>query len=128
MRAATLIPFIQQHIPAIPGTVVYTDEMPSYNHLSRLGFNHETVQHAAKQYVNGTAHTNNVESLWSNTKRGIDGVHSSVSPKYLQSYLDACIFRFNHRDDKRAMYETLTNKIKVVRDGKHGIYAPLTDN
>jgi len=125
VKAKTLLPIIQEHIPAAPGTIIYTDEMHSYGRLTSLGYAHETVQHAAKQYVSGNAHVNNVEGLWSTIKRGIDGVHHSVSPKYLQAYLDAYVWRYNHRNDTQAMYATLADQIKGVRDGKHGQYAPM---
>lgn len=125
VRARTLLPFIQEHIPAVPGTVIYTDEMLSYNRLTSLGYAHDTVQHAAKEYVRGAVHTQTIDGLWSNVKRGIDGVHHAVSPKYLQAYLDAYVFRYNHRDDEQAMYETLAGQVAKVRDGKQGNYAPL---
>ncbi len=98
VKARTLLPMIQAHIPQ--GQTVYTDEMLSYNRLTSLGYAHETVQHSAKEYVVGRAHTNNVEGMWSNVKRGIDGVHHAVSPKHLQGYLDSYVYRFNHRSDR----------------------------
>lgn len=110
VKAKTLLPIIQEHIPAVPGTIIYTDELRSYGRLGKLGYAHATVQHAARQYVNGSAHVNTVESLWSNTKRGIDGVNHSVSPKYLQSYLDSYVFRYNHRKDDAPMFQTLLGK------------------
>ncbi len=128
VQAKTLLPIIQEHIPTDPQTIIYTDELHSYNKLASLGYAHETVQHAAKQYVNGLAHVNNMESMWSNTKRGIDGVNHAVSPKHLQSYLDAYVFRFNHRKDSEAMYETMVDQTAKVRAGKHGSYSPLKKN
>ena len=125
VKAKTLLPIIQEHIPTAPGTIIYTDELASYGRLIKLGYAHETVQHAAKQYVSGSAHVNNVEGLWSNVKRGIDGVHHSVSPQYLQAYLDAYVFRYNHRNDEQPMYETIVAKVSKLRDGQHGEYAPL---
>ncbi len=82
VKAHTLLPMIQAHIPQ--GQTIYTDEMLSYNRLTSLGYAHQTVQHSAKEYVLGRVHTNNVEGMWSNVKRGIDGVHHAVSPKHLQ--------------------------------------------
>ncbi len=114
VKANTLLPIIQEHIPAAPGTIIYTDELRSYGRLGKLGYAHETVQHAAKQYVNGSAHVNTVESLWSNTKRGIDGVHHSVSPKYLQHYLDSYTFRYNHRSDTTPMFLSLLGQVRKV--------------
>lgn len=112
VKARTLLPIVQEHIPATEGTTIYTDELPSYNRLTSLGYAHEAVQHRAKQYVNGTAHVNNVEGLWSNTKRGIDGVHHTVSPKYLQGYLDSYVFRYNHRKDEQPMFLTILGQVE----------------
>ena len=109
-RADTIIPMIQNHASAEEATI-YTDEHAAYNRLSSLGYAHETVRHGAKEYVAGRAHTNNIEGFWSNTTRGIDGVHHVVSPKYLQGYLDSYVFRFNHRDDATPMFETLAGRI-----------------
>ena len=112
VKARTLLPMIQEHVPT--GQTVYTDEMLSYNRLSRLGYMHETVQHSAKQYVVGRAHTNNIEGMWSNVKRGIDGVNHAVSPKYLQGYLDAYVYRFNHRSDVTPMFVQLLERVVSV--------------
>lgn len=110
VKAKTLLPIIQEHIPTAPGTVIYTDELRSYNRLGKLGYAHETVHHAARQYVNGSAHVNTAESLWSNAKRGLDGVNHSVTPRYLQSYLDSYVWRYNHRKDDAPMFQTLLGK------------------
>ena len=112
-RAATIIPMIQDHVPA-GNAVVYTDEHGAYHRLSSLGYAHESVVHSAKQYVAGRAHTNNIEGFWSNTKRGIDGVHHAVSPKYLQGYLDAYVYRFNHRSDSDPMFVQLLDRASSV--------------
>ena len=112
VKAKTLLPMILEHVPA--GQTVYTDEMFSYNRLSSLGYMHDTVRHSAKQYVAGRAHTNNIEGFWSNTKRGIDGVNHAVSPKYLQGYLDAYVYRFNHRSDSVPMFVQLLNRASSV--------------
>jgi transposase len=125
VKARTLLPIIQEHIPTAEGTIVYTDELPSYNRLTSMGYAHEVVQHSAKQYVMGTAHVNNVEGLWSNIKRGIDGVNHAVSPKHLQGYLDSYVFRRNHRNDETPMYASLSHQISKVRYGQFGEYNPV---
>ncbi len=112
VKARTLLPMIQAHIPQ--GQTVYTDEMLSYNRLSGLGYMHETVQHSAKQYVVGKVHTNNIEGMWSNVKRGIDGVHHAVSPKHLQGYLDSYDYRFNHRSEETPMFVQLLGRVASV--------------
>ncbi len=44
---------------------------------------HFTVNHSRKEYVNGIAHTNTIESFWAIVKRGMMGQFHWVSPKYL---------------------------------------------
>ena len=112
-KASTIVPMIQEHVHPYDATI-YTDEHGAYNHLSSLGYAHETVVHSAKQYVAGRAHTNNIEGFWSNTKRGIDGVNHAVSPKYLQGYLDAYVYRFNHRSDSDPMFVQLLGQVASV--------------
>ena len=107
---ATLTTMIQDHVHP-KRAIVFTDEHAGYNRLSSLGYAHETVRHRAKEYVSGRAHTNNIEGFWSNTKRGIDGVHHVVSPKYLQGYLDSYVFRYNHRSDEVPMFQTLMDQV-----------------
>ena len=112
VKARTMLPMIRKHIPA--GQTVYTDEMLSDNRLSSLGYAHETIQHSAKQYVSGRVHTNNIEGMWSNVKRGIDGVNHAVSPKYLQGYLDSYVYRFNHRSDVDPIFVQLLARAASV--------------
>ncbi|MBI2853469.1 MAG: IS1595 family transposase [Chloroflexi bacterium] len=107
VRARTLLPMIEAKVAKKGKTVVFTDELQSYNHVEKLGYAHEIVQHSAKQYVAGVAHVNTCEALWSTVKRGIDGVNHSVSPLYLQSYLDSYVYRYNHRRDETPMFESL---------------------
>ena len=125
VKAKTLLPIIQEHIPTAEGTVIYTDELHSYDRLGRLGYGHERVQHSAKEYVAGNAHVNNIEGLWSNIKRGIDGVNHAVSPKHLQGYLDSYVFRRNHRNDEQPMFVTLSGRVNAKRYGQFGQYNPV---
>jgi len=53
------------------------------------------LQHRRGEYVNGEAHTNNIENFWSQLKRGIIGVYRVVSPEHLQFYVDEFVFRRN---------------------------------
>ena len=100
---ATLMPHIRERV--LPTATVYTDEMSSYDPLGQSGFNHDRINHSAKVYVSGDVHTNTIEGFWSLVKRGIDGVYHSVSTKHLQGYLNEYAWRYNHRDDGRAMFE-----------------------
>lgn len=77
---------------------VHTDEFYVYRNLKTLGYKHESVKHSDKQYVRGDVHTNSIEGFWSLIKRSISGTYCSVSPKYLQTYVDEFVFRYNFRD------------------------------
>lgn len=76
---------------------IYTDEYGAYRRLSKLGYSHTTVNHSKLEYVRGTAHTNTIEGFWSQMKRSLDGTYHAVSPKYLQSYVDEFVLRYNCR-------------------------------
>lgn len=109
VKAKTLIPQIAGNVK--PTSTVYTDELSSYKSLPRLGYKHLIVNHSEKVYVDGDKHTNTVDGFWSLVKRGIDGVHHVVSPKYLQAYLDSYAFRYNHRGDQVPMFKTLLSQV-----------------
>lgn len=113
VKARTLLPMIERNIAKENKTIVFTDELRSYSNVQKLGYAHEVVQHAAKQYVFGNAHVNTVESLWSTIKRGIDGVNHNVSPLYLQSYLDSYIYRYNHRKDEKPIFLSLLDRVAI---------------
>lgn len=58
-------------------------------------------------------------------KRGIAGVHHSVSAKHLQAYINEYAFRYNHRGDEQAMFRTVGERIREVKAGRYGQYAPV---
>lgn len=82
---------------------IYTDAARSFNRLWMVG-NQMPVNHS-REWVNGEAHTNHVESTWSLFKRGLMGVYHHVSAKYLQDYLDEFAFRGSHRGEREAMVD-----------------------
>jgi transposase-like protein len=83
----------------IPGSTLYTDEHGSYIGMD-LVYSHTSVNHSAKEYVNGMAHTNGIESVWAVLKRGFYGVYHSFSEKHLQRYVDEFSFRLNEGNVK----------------------------
>lgn len=109
VRKITVVPFITENVSR--KATVYTDEFPSYNHLARICYRHERVNHGSKVYVVGNIHTNTIEGFWSLVKRGISGVYHAVSLKYLQSYVSEYAFRYNHRDDETPMFQIFLNQI-----------------
>ena len=95
IKGTTLLSNIADKVQS--GSFVYTDEHPAYNGLHRLGFHHGRVQHSAKEWVVGDAHTNSIESFWALFKRGYHGIYHWMSPKHMQKYVDEFVFRFNRR-------------------------------
>jgi len=91
----------------LPASMVYTDDWPPYRGLDKQGYGHQRINHSAKVYVRGDVHTQTIEGFWSLLKNGIRGAHHAVSAKHLQGYLNEYVWRYNHRDDPRSMFELL---------------------
>lgn len=47
----------------IEGSVVYSDEAATFNTLSKLGYQHESMNRSQFEWVRGDVHTNNVEAF-----------------------------------------------------------------
>ena len=94
-----------------PGTTVYTDESSIYN---RLPFDHDAVNHSAKEYVRGAVHTNGIESVWAVLKRSIHGTWHHVSPKHLHRYVNEASMRLNAGDVR---IDTIARMDALVRAG-----------
>lgn len=45
------------------GSTVYTDEHRAYSKLGERSCDHQAVNHSVKEFVNGMAHINGVESV-----------------------------------------------------------------
>ncbi len=105
-KKVTLEPVVFANIA--PGTIVTTDENPSYGDLSRSGYRHAAINHSAKEYVRGIHHTNTVEGFWAIVKRTIRGTHIHVSAKHLPKYLGEIEYRFNmRREPSWALFQRL---------------------
>jgi transposase-like protein len=103
-KAKTIGKFLDGNINPI-NTRLMTDESNRYNVVAR-GYNRETVNHRAKEYVRGDVYTNTIESFWGHLKRSVRGTHKFVSKKHLQSYVDGFVFHYNtrHNDSERFSY------------------------
>ena len=62
VRKKTLQPIVEANV--VTGSTVHTDELKSYGGLSKVGFEHETVNHGAGQYVRGSSHVNSIEGFF----------------------------------------------------------------
>lgn len=113
---ATILPKVSEKV--LPRSLVYSDELPTYDPLPAMGYQHKRVHHAAKVYVQGDAHVNTLEGFWSLVKRGISGVNHAVSAKYLQGYVNAYAYRWNHRDDESPMVLQILGRLPSLAKGE----------
>ncbi|MCL2182906.1 MAG: IS1595 family transposase [Chitinispirillia bacterium] len=75
-------------------TVICTDDSRLYNDVAEH-YEHKRVNHSAKQYVDGMASTNGIESVWALLKRGFYGTYHAFSRKHISRYIDEFVFRLN---------------------------------
>ena len=105
VRKKTLQPIIKENV--VKDSTVHTDELKSYSGLSKAGFEHETVNHGAGQYVDGDSHVNGIEGFWARLKLSIRGTHVHVSRKHLQTYVKEFEYRYNMRKQPEMMFDRL---------------------
>ena len=112
VRKKTLQPIIKDNVKK--GSTVHTDELKSYTGLSGAGYEHETVNHGAGEYVDGDSHVNSIEGYWSHLKKSIRATHIHVSPQHLELYAKEFEYRFNSRQNPEKMFPEL---ISTFQDG-----------
>ena len=105
VRKKTLQTIIKENV--VKDSTVHTDELKSYSGLSKAGFEHETVNHGAGQYVDGNSHVNGIEGFWARLKLSIRGTHVHVSRKHLQTYVKEFEYRYNMRKRPELMFDRL---------------------
>lgn len=93
------------------GSTLCTDDNPSYNGVANR---HRTVNHSAKEYVNGMAHTNGIESVWAVLKRGFNGVYHHWSKKHCRNYANEFAFRLNEGNCERDTQDRLDDLFRSM--------------
>ena len=93
-EAITLQGFIAKNVKK--GATVYTDDHRSY--IGLKGYNHGLFNHSAKEYVNGMAYTNGIESVWAILKRSCIGTFHHISKKHLRRYINEIATRLNYKE------------------------------
>jgi len=122
----TVEPIIQAKVAA--GSTVCTDEHGAYRDLgTRYAYTHKTVKHSAKQFVDGMAHTNGIESVWAVLKRGFYGTYHSFSKKHTDRYVNEFVFRLNEGNCRIDTVNRLNFLVKGT-PGKRLTYRELTKN
>ena len=107
--AETLQGFVVDNADAF--ATVYTDDASAYQSLP---YHHESVKHSVSEYVRGQAHTNGVESFWSNLKRAHKGTFHKFSPKHLNRYVGEFVSKHNVRE-----LDTLEQMATLARGMDH---------
>lgn len=98
LKVATIAPILNESI-AKEATLM-TDEASRYVPIGKEFAGHETVNHAANEYVRKgqpAITTNTVEAYFSVFKRGMKGVYQHCGKQHLHRYLAEFDFRYNNR-------------------------------
>jgi hypothetical protein len=81
----------------LPESMIFTDEHALYIGVAREYRGHKRIRHKARIYVEGDTHTQNVESFFALFKNSVRAAHHNVAAKYLQTYVDEYVLRWNLR-------------------------------
>lgn len=107
------------------GSTLYTDDHKGYKGLGGLFYQHQTVKHSVKEFVNGMAHTNEIESVWAILKRGFNGVYHNWSRKHCRQYINEFTFRLNEGSCSRDTQDRMNDLFRAM-EGKTFTYGELT--
>ena len=121
-NAETLKSFVHDHVES--GSTVYTDDHRGYLGLHGVIYNHASVKHSAREYVNGMIHTNGIESVWAILKRGYTGTFHHFSLKHVQRYVDEFTFRLNEGNVERDTIDRIKS-VCAASSGKRLTYQDL---
>ena len=106
------------------GSTLYTDEHAAYKQIGHR-YAHLTVNHSVKEFVNGMASTNGIESVWAVLKRGYNGVYHQWSKKHMARYIDEFVFRLNEGNVRLHTMKRLES-LAIGAIGKRLTYEQLT--
>lgn len=88
-----------------PGSRLRTDGWRGYSDTALTGYKHSVRVIGSPTRAHQRAP--HIHRVFSNLKTWVNGTHHGVAPKYLQSYLDEYVFRFNRRMTPMAAFQTL---------------------
>lgn len=95
------------------GSVIKSDGWKGYSAEALVGYKHaRTVQLSPDGEKKFAPH---IHRAFGNLKSWLLGTHHGVDPKYLQSYLNEYVFRFNRREHPMAAFSTL---LGIMAQGK----------
>jgi len=122
-EASVLQAEIHEHVVA--GSILHTDEHAGYHGLDGLFYQHESINHGAREYARDGVTTNGIESVWAVMKRGLHGVYHHASEKHLARYVNEFTFRLNDGNVGRHTMERLGSFVDAAV-GSHITYKELT--
>ncbi|HSW87919.1 MAG TPA: IS1595 family transposase [Candidatus Saccharimonadales bacterium] len=110
----TMLKHIKENLTT--DATIYTDQLRAYQQLAKYGYAHSSVNHKETYVIRGTdIHTNSIEGFWSIFKRGVTGVYTHISPKYLQDYANEYGFRYGNRQLEDSMFTELLRQIALKK-------------
>ncbi len=88
--------FLEQNVEK--GSSIKTDGWRGYSNTALSKYKHDKTPGMRASHIH---------RAFGNLKTWLNGTHHGVDPKYLQSYLDEFVFRFNRRKTPMAAFQTL---------------------
>ena len=95
--------FLTHNIDA--GATLRTDGWRGYSDAALVGYPHRVRVVRTPERAHRVAP--HIHRVLSHLKTWLNGTHHGVEPKYLQSYWDEVVFRFNRRHTPMAAFQTL---------------------
>jgi hypothetical protein len=86
--------------------MVFTDDWSGFDTL-RERYRHRRINHPQRIYVSGNVHTQTIEGFFGHFKTDVRGTHHAISRRWLGSYLNEWVWKWNHRADDEAMFRQL---------------------
>lgn len=97
------------------GSTLITDEFKGYSWAIRHGLIHHRINHSKRHYGRRLGllkvNSNMIEGFWALFKNGCRGTHRYVSRKYLQSYLNEWVAKYNHRRSETHLFWVLLGRL-----------------
>ena len=112
----TLIANIYNHVGI--NSLIITDELPAYKQIEEEPYwLHRKINHSKREYakqdtidsIKLNISTNGIENFWSVFKRGVRGTYIRLSQKWIQSYVNEFVFRYNNKD--KVLFKELVGRI-----------------